>query len=367
MHDTIKAINAVERAAHDLRRGQPVVVRSHLKDVPDITVFCLETMVYANTQQVNRSEPGVVVLSDVRAQFLGMDTLEGKGITIAYPHLPSSDVCAQLSGVTGVVANDTFHNEAHTVVPAEPLHQAALALAEIAELIPALWVCPFQEGDDADMLSVSVQAIEAYGDDFVGALRPVCDTPLLLAGGQAGPGVKAHITVFRTSPGVEEHYALCVGNVSGEKAPLARIHSSCFTGDLLESLRCDCGPQLHAAIEAMALEGGGVILYLMQEGRGIGLANKMRAYRLQTEGLDTVDANRLLGFADDARDFALAAKMLKALDITQVRLMSNNPRKAEGLGKQGVEVVECVPHHVGQQEHNATYLQTKTTRLQHKK
>jgi GTP cyclohydrolase II len=144
-----------------------------------------------------------------------------------------------------------------------------------------------------------------------------------------------------------------------------RLHSECLTGDVFGSLKCDCGPQLKDALRIIGEAGGGILLYLRQEGRGIGIANKIRAYALQDRGLDTVDANRRLGFADDERDYADAAAMLKALGADRVRLLTNNPTKAAGLEAAGVTVVERVAHHMPVNPHNADYLATKRDRSGH--
>jgi GTP cyclohydrolase II len=138
-----------------------------------------------------------------------------------------------------------------------------------------------------------------------------------------------------------------------------------LTGDVFGSLKCDCGPQLRTALQLIAKEGAGVLLYLRDEGRGIGLANKIRAYQLQDRGLDTVDANRRLGFADDARDYSLAGAMLRALAIEEVRLLTNNPAKVEGLERAGIRVVERVAHHMPANPHNADYLAVKRSRSGH--
>jgi GTP cyclohydrolase II len=146
---------------------------------------------------------------------------------------------------------------------------------------------------------------------------------------------------------------------------VVRLHSECLTGDVLGSLKCDCGSQLDGALEAMAAAGWGILLYLRQEGRGIGLVNKLRAYALQDQGFDTVDANLRLGFGDDERDFTVAAAMLKLLGQEQVRLLTNNPRKAAGLEAAGIQVVERVPLRIADNPHNAAYLATKKRRSGH--
>jgi GTP cyclohydrolase II len=162
----------------------------------------------------------------------------------------------------------------------------------------------------------------------------------------------------------EEHVALVFGDVTGGDV-LARVHSSCFTGEVLHSLRCDCGAQLDAALERISREGRGVVIYLVQEGRGIGLGNKVKAYALQDQGKDTVEANLELGFAADSRHYDLAAGMLRDLGVTSVRLMTNNPAKRTGLEEAGIKVAALVPHHVGVTRDNASYLETKREKMGH--
>lgn len=171
------------------------------------------------------------------------------------------------------------------------------------------------------------------------------------------------MTVFRAGDG-KEHMVIALGDLSGTP-PLVRLHSECLTGDALGSLRCDCGPQLQEALRRIAAEGRGAVLYLRQEGRGIGLGNKIRAYALQDAGADTVAANRALGFPDDARDYILAVSLLGELNLRQVRLMTNNPRKIAALEQHGIAVIERVSLKVGENPHNASYLSVKQSRLGH--
>ena len=162
-----------------------------------------------------------------------------------------------------------------------------------------------------------------------------------------------------------EHVALTLGDISGDEPVLARIHSECLTGDALFSRRCDCGPQLEAALEAIAARGRGVLLYLRQEGRGIGLLNKIRAYRLQDAGADTVDANHQLGLAADLREYGIAADMFQHLGVHVLRLMTNNPRKIAALEERGIHVAERAPLLIKPNPHNEGYLRTKALRLGH--
>ncbi|MAK44500.1 MAG: GTP cyclohydrolase II [Spongiibacter sp.] len=163
----------------------------------------------------------------------------------------------------------------------------------------------------------------------------------------------------------KEHVVLSLGDIDDGQPVLARIHSECLTGDALFSMRCDCGSQLQAAMEKIAEEGRGAIFYLRQEGRGIGLMNKIRAYKLQDEGADTVEANERLGFGADMRDYSLLKVMCEELGISKVRLMTNNPRKVNALTDQGVDVVERLPLQTGQNPHNAKSLATKSGKLGH--
>ncbi|WWO98099.1 MAG: GTP cyclohydrolase II [Candidatus Dasytiphilus stammeri] len=161
------------------------------------------------------------------------------------------------------------------------------------------------------------------------------------------------------------HIALVYGDISIQDSILTRVHSECLSGDALFSLRCDCGFQLKAALSSIVTEGGGVLIYHRQEGRNIGLLNKIRAYALQDQGFDTVEANQKLGFAADERDFTLCADMLKLLNIDKVRLLTNNPRKVEILSKTGINIVERVPLSVGRNPENAYYLDTKAEKMGH--
>ncbi len=231
--------------------------------------------------------------------------------------------------------------------------KAALTLARSAGLLPALWII----GATNVATSVSAEAIIRENlapkvEIVARAKLPLDDMP------------DTQIVAFRASDDGEEHVALVIGAFGGH-APLVRLHSECLTGDVFGSLKCDCGPQLREALKIIGAAGGGVLLYLRQEGRGIGLANKLRAYALQDRGLDTVDANRRLGFADDERDYGHAAAMLRSLGINEVRLLTNNPNKVAGLEVAGIKVVERVAHHMPANPHNADYLATKRKKSGH--
>lgn len=173
------------------------------------------------------------------------------------------------------------------------------------------------------------------------------------------------LVAFKEKNSLNEHLALIKGEWKAGEPVLTRVHSSCFTGDILGSLRCDCGDQLHAAMEMVQKEGKGIILYMNQEGRGIGLLNKLKAYKLQEEGMDTVEANLHLGFQADQRDYGVGAQILRHLNVTHLRLMSNNPKKRVGLIGYGLQIVENVPIAICPNEHNEKYLSTKKAKLGH--
>jgi GTP cyclohydrolase II len=236
---------------------------------------------------------------------------------------------------------------------------AAMELARLAGVLPAFLVDPAPWGD--------AQAVHAADlADWKNVVHLVIATRARLP---IAACEDAEIVAFRSTDDLREHVALVIGRQNGDRAPLVRLHSECLTGDILGSLKCDCGPQLDAAMAAMADEarggGWGVLLYMRQEGRGIGLINKLRAYRLQDQGFDTVDANNRLGLPTEARDFPAAARMLALLGVHDIRLMTNNPAKVGALEAEGVIVSERVPHQLPPNPHNARYLDTKRDRTGH--
>jgi len=235
-----------------------------------------------------------------------------------------------------------------------------IKLIKHAELLPAAIVTDLKDATDAGPWSVLSSQILQGIEQQARSLQVVSEAQVPLEDAEL-----ARIVAFRPTDGGTEHLAIVVGEPDLTQPVLIRMHSECFTGDLLGSLRCDCGPQLRGAIAQMAQAGSGILLYLAQEGRGIGLINKLRAYQLQDAGLDTVDANLALGFEEDERDYLPAAQMLQLLGVKSVRLMTNNPRKVQALNNLGIEVVERVAHVMAANQHNSGYLFTKGTRGGH--
>ena len=235
---------------------------------------------------------------------------------------------------------------------------AAMELARHAGILPAFLVCEQDDADTVDGDRVSSADVAAFADASSIVIATRARLPVAVC-------ENAEIIAFRSIADPADHIALVIGNRDAS-APVVRLHSECMTGDILGSLKCDCGPQLHEAMRRMADASWGVLLYLRQEGRGIGLINKLRAYALQDQGFDTVDANIRLGFAIDARDFAVAARMLQLLGIGTVRLLTNNPAKVAGLEAQSIEVIERLPLKIAANQHNRQYLDTKRDRTGHR-
>ena len=233
-----------------------------------------------------------------------------------------------------------------------------MELARLAGILPAFLVATGVE----PAVTVSAADLAAFKDPLNLTIQARARLPVHAC-------EHAEIVAFRARDDLREHVALILGTQGSERVPLVRLHSECLTGDVLGSLKCDCGPQLDAALARMAEEanagGWGVLLYLRQEGRGIGLINKLRAYELQDQGFDTVDANERLGLPSEARDFPVAARMLDLLGVNRIRLMTNNPGKVAALQELGVDVAERVAHQLPANPHNERYLATKRDRTGH--
>jgi GTP cyclohydrolase II len=242
---------------------------------------------------------------------------------------------------------------------------AAVALAKLAALLPAALVLRLGPAEAAlcarrpDLRAIDAEAVLRRDAPDAG-VEPVAEARVPLADAE-----DARLIAFRPSDGGVEHLAIVIGRPDPSRPVLVRLHSECFTGDLLASLRCDCGDQLRGAIAAISAAGGGILLYLAQEGRGIGLVNKLRAYRLQDAGFDTFDANEQLGFDADERVYLPAAQMLRRLGFGTIRLLTNNPDKLAALERYGIRIAERVPHVFATNGHNERYLRTKATRSGH--
>ena len=348
------------RARSDLRMGVPVVLVGPSGE--GSLVLAAETVDAARLSELRALAPNAVIaITDHRAETLKARAYDGDLARICLP--PD----ASLTWVRGIAdpADDLRSPMKGPLKSAREgradLHRAGIALAKAARLLPAVLVAPL--GDPARFASdnnLTLLPAQAVLDEGLTPLHPVISARLPLDVSEAG-----RLHIFRPEDGAEEHYAVEIGQPLRDAPVLARLHSACFTGDLLGSLKCDCGPQLRGALAQMGTEGAGVLLYLNQEGRGIGLANKMRAYSLQDQGFDTVEANHRLGFEDDERDFRIGAEILRRMGFSQVRLLTNNPAKVARMEDCGIEVTERVPLKVGHTRHNAHYLATKAKKSGH--
>lgn len=255
-----------------------------------------------------------------------------------------------------VASGEYMPQEKHITDGAHP----AVKLMKIGGLLPQAVILETPKSGQGDFLAVTEAEIQAYPAQLAASLEQVSEARVPLEDAQ-----EAKIVAFRPRFGHQEHLAIVVGEPQKDEAAYVRLHSSCITGDVLGSLRCDCGNQLRHALAIIGERKSGAVLYLSQEGRGISIANKLRAYQLQDEGMDTVEANEALGFLADERDFAVAAEMLKQLGISKVVLLTNNPGKMKALAAHGIEVVRREPVITEANVHNRKYLDTKAEKLGH--
>ena len=349
------------RARADLRMGVPVVLG---RGADAILALAAEPLSPGRLRDVQAlgGDP-VIAITARRAETLKARAYDDDLARVILPKQASPDWVRALADP----ADDLRAPMKGPLVSARGgdagLHRLALALAKSARLLPAALCVDLPDGRGFAARS-GLTCIDAGAAAPALAerspLHRVVGARLPMAVSEAG-----RLHVFRSEDGSDEHVAVEIGRPDRREPVLARLHSACFTGDLLGSLKCDCGPQLRGALAQMGAEGAGVLLYLNQEGRGIGLANKMRAYSLQDQGFDTVEANHRLGFEDDERDFRLGADMLRALGFGAVRLLTNNPAKIAMMEKTGVQVAERVPLRVGQSDHNRAYLATKAAKSGH--
>ncbi len=364
---------AVDRAVSEVRRGGFVAVRGGggiavlAQAAEAVTRDAL-----ARLTAIARSAP-VVAVTARRAAVLGLAETVGKIVTLAGAEGLSAEVIRDLADpLSDDPLPDAVRGKLTVAVrntPTFDCESAAVALMKLARLLPSAVAARIADptADDLaawtarhDLLLVDCGDIFQYDSTAARTLRAV--------GSARVPLIDTHetrIIAFRPLDGGLEHLAIVIGAPAKDRPVLTRLHSECFTGDLLGSLRCDCGSQLQGAIKEIAAAGSGILIYLAQEGRGIGLVNKLRAYELQDRGFDTMDANEQLGFDADERVYLPAAQILRQLGFTRVRLMTNNPDKVAALGDCGIKVEERVPHAFPSNRHNEAYLRTKAARGGH--
>jgi GTP cyclohydrolase II len=359
---------AVDRATAELRRGGPVVLHDLTARVwLVVAAETAEDEGVARLRAMGEGDPHLVLTAE-RAAALGLGQQAADVVSLLLPARLPTDVLWHLADPTAPRLAGTPAGLTLSEVPVD-IAIAVVELAKLARLLPAAIVAPLRlqsatrAADWArsrDMLDVSVGAIDNYQLVAARGLRIVSEARVPLAGAE-----NTRVIAFRPGDGGTEHLAIIIGEPPRDRPVLTRLHSECFTGDLLGSLRCDCGDQLRGAIAEIARHRNGLLIYLAQEGRGIGLVNKLRAYRLQDRGVDTFDANEQLGFDADERVYLPAAEMLRQLGFREVRLMTNNPAKMAGLTRCGIAVVERVPHVFPANAHNDRYLETKAAKFGH--
>ena len=345
----------IARARTDLRLGLPVVLQD---DGRQALVFAVEGLTDERLDAARKLGTPELAITSWRAETLRVQVYDDDLARMALPADanaswiasvadPQDDLSTPMKGPFNALRGGSAK-----------MHRLAIRLVKSAWLLPAALVV---EVSDAPPKLTELDA-EATAQSLAGpvAHRNIVSGRVPISVSEAG-----RVHVFRASGGGEEHVVCEIGQPLRDRPVLVRLHSACFTGDVLGSLKCDCGPQLQAALRQMGDAGEGVLLYLNQEGRGIGLANKMRAYALQDQGFDTVEANHRLGFEDDERDFRTGADLLKRLGFRAVRLLTNNPAKVAMMEAQGIKVTERVPLKVGLNALNARYLDVKAKKSGH--
>jgi GTP cyclohydrolase II len=349
----------ISRARADLRMGVPIVLTSPSGASLAVAVENLSDERFSDIAAIGSA---TLAITARRAQTLNTYASDGD---IARINLPKESALKWAKLVADPADDLDYPMKgpfAYQYGGDAVRHRAAIALAKSARLLPSAILVDIPDAllfaaQNGLTLLPAEKAIEHMAT--LSPLHDVVHARVPLVASDAG-----RVHVFRSEEG-GEHFAVEIGQPDRSQPVLARLHSACFTGDIMGSLKCDCGPQLHAALTYMGEQGNGVLLYLNQEGRGIGHANKMRAYALQDQGFDTVEANHRLGFEDDERDFRIGAAILKELGFNQVRLLTNNPAKIARMEDQGVKVTERVELKVGENAHNAAYLATKASKSGH--
>jgi GTP cyclohydrolase II len=356
-------LRQIHRAASDLRRGVPVILLGH----SPLIILAVETAGadgLMELEALSGSHP-VLILAPTRAAAILRSPISPDVAPVAISASGSMWNIETCKSLADPLAEQPKVQNVLQSVLAPTNSEAAIGLAKIGRLLPALLAVPFTARaaagiPDHGLIQVEGTDVLSYAETEVAALQQIvsADVPL-------NDALESRVVVFRSYGSAAEHLAIVIGRPKTHHAPLVRIHSECFTGDLLGSMRCDCGEQLRGAIRRIAEDGSGILLYLAQEGRGIGLVSKLRAYGLQDRGLDTMDANRALGWNPDERSFLIAAAMLRIMGINRVRLLTNNPEKLDAMAACGIEVTGREPHLFAPNGVNDEYLATKAARFRH--
>lgn len=351
-------VDRVIRAVDAFRRGKPVIIRAGAK--PSRLAFSIEALDEPMLRTLRRSRAQIhLVLTHARASTLKIRLYTPDVVALPISKQVPLPLLRAIADPTDDLAYPMKGPFESLRTKLGPAYAASVGLAKLAGLLPSAVVLdgPIEM---AGAVEIDAADIRAYRDEIVRTLALVTRARVPLEGAET-----TEFVAFRPRDGGPEHYAIIIGTPLPHEPALVRLHSECFTGDLLASLKCDCGSQLRGAVEAIAKAGSGIILYLAQEGRGIGLINKLRAYRLQDQGFDTLAANERLGFEADERQYGIAARMLSMLGYRSVRLLTNNPDKVRLLKAAGIEVIERVPHAFPASPHAHAYLRTKAEKAGH--
>jgi len=345
---------AAARGLAEFQFGRPVIMRSGDEQIAVLPVDGMPDESLAAFRLLCAPKRPCLLVTARRARALGLNGNAPAGLAI--------DDLDNAADIFSLAADAQLTRPLDVIAPS-PIASAAFELAKLAQRLPALLACAIApdavQACDPPLIVVDAEAIAPFRQAAIESLTVASDASIPLNGGLA-----ARFVVFRDGIGGTP-IAVIVGKPDFARPVPLRLHSACLTGDVFGSRRCDCGDQLRLAIAELEHHGGGIILYLEQEGRGLGLANKMRAYRLQDTGLDTLDANTVLGFNDDERDYGVAVRMLQMLGCTRVRLLTNNPAKLDGLAHAGIEVSGRMPLHGPINSDNRRYLTAKATRAGH--
>ena len=345
---------AVERGLAEFAASRPVILTSRSESALILPVDGLTDAMLAAFRRLCAPARPYLLITARRARALGLDAAGPTGLAVG--ELYGAAVLLSL-------AADQIPSRHFDRVATGETAGAAIALAKLARLLPALLVAPHSPNrtgaDNVGFIRVPAHAVPLFRRAAMDSLVIAAETSVPL-----NIGFGARFVVFRDRLGGSP-VAVIVGSPDFSQPVAVRLHSACLTGDVFGSRRCDCGDQLRMALKQLAQHGGGTILYLEQEGRGLGLANKIRAYALQESGLDTVDANTVLGFEDDERDYGIAVRMLQMLGCTRVRLLTNNPAKLAGLSAAGIDVSGRVPLQGPVHPDNRRYLAAKAMRAGH--
>jgi len=349
-----------DRAVDELRRGRAVHVTDGARGLVVAAIETLQPPLFERLVTAGEGRTALLITAE-RGHAAGLSHQLGGAVSVIFPAATDLEALRRIAGVDGMSTVEGAAFSVDPTPPYAPLAAASFQLAKAGRLVPALIGFDAGAGALPGVITIAIDDVVHHAPRFGHhALQLLSRARVPLA-----EALECEIAVFRDEHSLGEHVAVVIGKPDPATAVPVRLHSACLTGDLLGSLRCDCGEQLRTAVERIEALGGGVLLYLDQEGRGIGLPNKLRAYVLQDGGLDTVDADQHLGFRADERSYDVAAALLTELGFNRIRLLTNNPQKINSLRDHGIEVAGRLPLVTTSNMHNERYLRAKHERAGH--